>query len=329
MWAINKGRSARLPEDDGVRATEQSGVRSAGSSIGWALVLAVLIALAVQLSVLTASASADDLTLVEATQDEAVAAPVAGDDGTTSESPAAAAPVPNPEVTSPEPAAPSSLPAPVESSKPDAGAPARPPLAELSSPDVPHAGNPTGPAESPPATTNQIENTTPAVPEPLAPLPAAGTGPPVTPVLLPVAPESPARPRGAATMRARAGMGVATVAWGRPGSLVSRLTVHAWGAVVEWRPPPVSLPAPRVKSPADPTTENLVRQTPPQRPPPVPRAPSSSMCGGASSCGAAFLLMLPLFMGIVCLCASLFQRLIEAPALWRSTRFLNLRERPG
>ena len=122
MWAINKGRSARLPEDDGVRATEQSGVRSAGSSIGWALVLAVLIALAVQLSVLTASASADDLTLVEATQDEAVAAPVAGDDGTTSESPAAAAPVPNPEVTSPEPAAPSSLPAPVESSEPDAGA---------------------------------------------------------------------------------------------------------------------------------------------------------------------------------------------------------------
>ena len=74
MWVINKGRSARLPEDDGVRATEQSGVRSAGSSIGWALVLAVLTALAVQLSALTASASAEDLTLVEATQEEAVAA---------------------------------------------------------------------------------------------------------------------------------------------------------------------------------------------------------------------------------------------------------------
>ena len=311
-----------------MRATEQSGVRSAGSSIGWALVLAVLTALAVQLSVLTASASADDLTLVEATQDEAVAAPVAGDDGTTSESPAAD-PVPNPEVTSPEPAAPSGPPATVESSEPDAGAPARPPSAELDSPDVTHAGNPTGPAESSPATTNQIESTTPAVPEPLAPPPAAGTGPPVTPVLLPVAPESPARPRGAAPMRARAGMGVATIAWGQPGSLVSGVTVHAWGAVVEWRPPPVSLPAPRAKSPADPTTENLVGQTPPQRPPPVPRAPSSSMCGGASSCGAAFLVMLPLFMGIVCLCASLFQRLIEAPELWRSTRFLNLRERPG
>jgi hypothetical protein len=39
--------------------------------------------------------------------------------------------------------------------------------------------------------------------------------------------------------------------------------------------------------------------------------------------------MLPLFMGIVCLCASLFQRVAEAPALWRSTRFLSLRERPG
>jgi hypothetical protein len=314
-----------------VRATEQSGVRSAGSSISWALVLAVLTALAVQLSVLTASASAEDLTLVEATQDEAVAAPVAGDDGTTSESPAAN-PVLAPEVTSPEPAAPSGLPASVESSKPDTGAPARPPLAELDSPDgpdVPHAGNPTGPAESSPATTHQIASTTPAVPEPLAPPPAAGAGPPVTPVLLPVAPESPARPRGAAPMRARAGMGVATIAWGRPGSLVSGVTVRAWGAVVEWGPPPVSLPAPRAKSPVDPTTKNLVKQTPPQRPPPVPRAPSSSMCGGASSCGAAFLVMLPLFMGIVCLCASLFQRLAEAPALWRSTRFLNLRERPG
>ena len=66
-----------------MRATEQSGVRSAGSSIGWALVFAVLTALAFQLSALTASASAEDLGLVEATQDEAVAAPVAGDDGTT------------------------------------------------------------------------------------------------------------------------------------------------------------------------------------------------------------------------------------------------------
>jgi len=39
--------------------------------------------------------------------------------------------------------------------------------------------------------------------------------------------------------------------------------------------------------------------------------------------------MLPLIMGIVCLCASLFERLILAPALWRPTRFVSLRERPG
>jgi hypothetical protein len=310
-----------------VRATEQSGVRSGRSSIGWALVLTVLTALAVQLSVLTASASADDQWLVEATQDEAVAAPVAGDDGTTPESPAAD-PVLDPKVTSPEPApAPSGLPATVESSEPDAGDPALPPSAELDSPDVTHAFDPRGPAESSQATTNQIERTTPAVPEPLAPLPAAGTGPAFTPVLLPVAPESPALPRGDAPKRSRAGMGVTTIAWGQPGSLASGVTVHAWGAVVKWRPPPVSLPAPRAKSPADPTTENLVGQTPPKQPPPVQRAPSSSMCGGASSCGAVA--MLPLFMGIVCLCASLFQRLLEAPALWRPTRFLNLRERPG
>ena len=154
-----------------MRATEQSGVRSTGSSIGWALIFAVLAAFALQLSALTARASADDQSPVEATQDEAVAAPAAGEDGTTSESPAAD-PVLDPGPTSPEPAAPSGVPATVESSKPDAGAPALPPSAESDSPDVTHAGHPTGPAESPPATTNQIEGTTPAVPEPLAPLPA-------------------------------------------------------------------------------------------------------------------------------------------------------------
>ena len=53
------------------------------------------------------------------------------------------------------------------------------------------------------------------------------------------------------------------------------------------------------------------------------------MCGAASSCGAGFVAMLPLFIGIVGLCALLFQRLVEAPELWRPTRFLNLRERPG
>jgi hypothetical protein len=308
-----------------VRAKEQSGVRSAGSSIGWALVFAVLAALALQLSALTASASADDQSQVEATQDEAVAAPVAGDDGTTSESPAAD-PVLDPEVTSPEPAAPSGVPATVESSEPDAGVPARPPSAELDSPDVTHAGHPTGPAESPPATTNQIEGTTPAVPEPVAPLPAAGR--PFTPVPLRVAPELLARSRGAAPKRSRAGTGVATIAWGQPGSPVSGVTANAWGAVAKWRAPPVSLPAPRAKSPADPATEHVVGKIRPEQPPPVPRAPSSSVCGGTSSCGAAFVAMLPLFMGIVGLCA-LFQRLIEAPALWRPTRFLNLRERPG
>jgi hypothetical protein len=308
-----------------VRATEQSGVRSGRSSIGWALVFAVLTALAVQLSLLTASASADGLGLVEATQDEAVAAPVAGDDGTTSESPAAD-PALDRKATSPEPAAPSGLPATVESSEPDAGDPAVPPSAELDSPDVTHAGDPTGPAESSTATTNQIERTTPAVPEPLAPLPPAA-GPAFTPVPLPVAPESPSRSRGAAPRRSRAGVGVATIAWGQPGPPVSGVTVDAWGAVANWRPPLVSLPAPPAKSPADPTTENLVAQTRPEQPPPIQRAPSSSMCGGASSCGAVA--MLPLFMGIVCLCASLFQRLIEAPALGRPTHFLNLRERPG
>jgi hypothetical protein len=39
--------------------------------------------------------------------------------------------------------------------------------------------------------------------------------------------------------------------------------------------------------------------------------------------------MLPWLTAIACMCASLFERLIEAPALWRPTRFVSLRERPG
>jgi hypothetical protein len=39
--------------------------------------------------------------------------------------------------------------------------------------------------------------------------------------------------------------------------------------------------------------------------------------------------MLSLLTAIGCVCASLFERLIEAPALWRPTRFVSLRERPG
>ena len=317
-----------------MRATEQSGVRSAGSSIGWALVLAVLTALAFQLSALTASASADDLTLVERTQDEAVAAPVAGDDGTTSQSPAAdpsespaADPVPDPEVTSPQPAAPSGPPATVESSQPDAGT--RPGRRR------PSWSAPTARTQTIPRVRLNHPGRRPvrsiAPPQPCRNPSAAtgGGGPTYHACSASRCAGIACAPRGAAPTLARAGMGVATIAWGQPGPLVSGVTVRAWGAVVEWGPPPVSLPAPRAKSPVDPTTNNLVRQTRPQQPPPVPRAPSSSMCGGASSCGASFLVMLPLYMGIVCLCASLFQRLAEAPELWRSTRFLSLRERPG
>jgi hypothetical protein len=301
-----------------------------GSGVGWVGVFAVLTALAIQLSVLTASASAEDPWLVAAAQDEAVAAPPVLDDGATPESPAAdpvAAPVPDPEVTSPEPVAPPGPPATVESPAPDAADPALPPSLEVDPPDVKHVGEPTGPAESSPPTTHQVEGTTPAVPEPVAPLPTAAD-PPLTPVL-PPPPES--RPRDAAPKRSRTGVGVAPVAWGQPGSLVSGVTVHAWGATVKWRPPPVSLPAaPRATSPvAGTSADPVISPAPPEHPRPVPRAPGSSLCGGASSCGSTFLAMLPLLTAIVCLCAALFECLIEAPALWRPTRFVSLRERPG
>jgi hypothetical protein len=154
--------------------------------------------------------------------------------------------------------------------------------------------------------------------------------PPLTPVLPAVLPESPARPRGAEAKHPGAGMRVTTVAWGQPGSLVSGVTVHAWGAAVTWRAAPVSPPAPpRAKSPGVASTEDSVEGAPPERAPRVPHPPGGAVCGGASSCGSVSLVMLPLIMGIVCLCASLFERLILAPALWRPTRFVSLRERPG
>jgi hypothetical protein len=39
--------------------------------------------------------------------------------------------------------------------------------------------------------------------------------------------------------------------------------------------------------------------------------------------------MASLPVAIACPCALLFERLIEAPALWRPARFVSLRERPG
>jgi hypothetical protein len=263
------------------------------------------------------------VSLVKAPQDDAGAAPDPGADGTTADSPA-----PDPAVISPEPA-PSGLPTTVESPGPDAADPAALPPAESDGPDLTHVGDAAGPAESSTATAHQIDGPTPAVPEPDAPLPTAA-GPPLTPVLPAVVPGSPLGTRGAEPKYPRAVMGVATVDWGQPGSLVSGVTVHAWGAAVTWRAPPVSTPAPpRAKSPVGASTEKSVEGVPPQRAPRVPHPPGGSVCGGASSCGSGFVVMLPLIMGIVCLCALLFERLILAPALWRPTRFVSLRERPG
>jgi hypothetical protein len=310
-----------------VRAREQSGVGLRGSSFRWAVLLAVLAALAIQLSGMTAIAAADDSWLDPAPPDDTGAAPDPGTDGMTAEGPAPD-PVPDPEVISPEPA-PSGLPPTVESPGPDAADPAVPPPAELDRPDVTHIGDAAGPVDSSTATTHQIDGPTPAVAEPGAPLPTAA-GPPLTPVLPAVGPEPPARPRAAEPEHPSAVMGVAAVDWGQPGSLVSGVTVHAWGAAVTWGAPPVLTPAPpRAKSPMGASTEKSVEGVSPERAPRVPHPPGGSVCGGASSCGSGFVVMLPLIMGIVCLCALLFERLILAPALWRPTRLVSLRERPG
>ena len=308
-----------------MRATEQSGVSLSRSSFGCAVLLAVLAALAIQLSVLTAIAAADDLGLVSAPSDDLAASPDPEADGTTSESPA-----PDPEVFSPEPVAPSGPPATVESPGPDAAGPAEPPPpSELDRLALTHAGDVAGSAESSTATTHQVDGPTEAAPETDAPLPTAA-GPPLKPVLPAVVPEAPARPRGAEPEHTGAVAAVATVDWGQPGSLVSGVTVHAWGAAVTWDASPVSPPAPpRAKRPAAASTKGSVEGAPPERAPRVPQPPGGSVCGGASSCGSASLVILPLAMGIVCLCALLFERLIMAPALWRPTRFVSLRERPG
>jgi hypothetical protein len=310
-----------------VRAREQSGVGLRGSSFRWAVLLAVLAALAIQLSVLSSIAAADDVSLVKAPQDDAGAAPDPGADGTTADSPAPD-PVPDPAVISPEPA-PSGLLTTVESPGPDAADPAAPLPSEFDRPDLTHVGDAAGPVESSTATTHQIDGPAPAVPEPDVPLPTAA-GPPLTPVLPAVVPESPVGTRDAEPKEPRAVVGLAAVDWGRPGSLVSGVTVEAWGAAVRWGAPPVSTPAPpSTKSPVAASGKDSVERAPSERPPRVPHPPGGSVCGGVSSCGSAFFVMLPLIMGIVCLCALLFERLILAPALWRPTRFVSLRERPG
>jgi hypothetical protein len=311
-----------------VRATEKSGVSFRGSSFGWAVLLAVLAALAIQLSGLTAIAAADELSLVPAPPDDPGAAPDPGPDGTTGESPAPD-PVPDPEVISPEPVASPGPPASTdEPPEPDAADPGVPPPSELDRPVLTHAGDAAGSAESSTATTHQIDPT-PAVPEPDEPLPTA-PAPPLKPVLPAVVPESPVATRGAEPKHSQAGTGVPAVAWGQPGPLVSGVTVHAWGAAVTWGAPAVSSPAPsRAKSPAAASTEDAVEGVSPERAPRVPHPPGGAVCGGASSCASVSLVMLPLIMGIGCLCALLFERLILARALWRPTRFVSLRERPG
>jgi hypothetical protein len=312
-----------------VRATEKSGVSFRGPSFGWAVLLAVLAALAIQLSGLTAIAAADELSLVPAPPDDPGAAPDPGADGTTGETPAPD-PVPDPEVISPEPVAPPGPPAATdEPPGPDAADPGVSPPSELDRPELTHAADAAGSAESSTATAHQIDGPTAAVPAPEVPLPTAAD-PLLTSVLPAVVPESPVGSRGAEPKHSQAVTGVLAVAWRQPGPLVSGVTVHAWGAAVTWGAPAVSSPAPsRAKSPAAASTEDAVEGVSPERAPRVPHPPGGAVCGGASSCASVSLVMLPLMMGIGCLCALLFERLILAPALWRPTRFVSLRERPG
>jgi hypothetical protein len=61
----------------------------------------------------------------------------------------------------------------------------------------------------------------------------------------------------------------------------------------------------------------------------MPRAPDSGVCGASSACAAGPLGMMPALAALGCLCALIFERLLQVLDRWRPHRFVSLRERPG
>jgi hypothetical protein len=117
--------------------------------------------------------------------------------------------------------------------------------------------------------------------------------------------------------------------WGRPTRLVPDLAQAPYRAQPVWNPPSgaeaASLPGPSA-------TGHTSRPAPARGPAPrAPRMPSGSACGGASACASAAgaVAMLALMAALGCLCALLFERLVEAQRPWRPRRFVSLLERPG
>ena len=213
-------------------------------------------------------------------------------------------------------------------------------------PQVPDAGDPAVP---PPAETDDVEvavasdhpNADPAgptrdsdaapVPAPAVPAPAvviASAAPPTAPagvviVLIRAAHHA------SRTTSPRRGRAVAPP-WERPGSLMRALVAPAWHASarpLSFRQVPLT-PDRRAASSLRHADGKAVTPQPPERPL-APRAPGSSACVASSSCGAGFLAMVPPLAALGCLCALLFERLLEAMSLWPPRRFLSLRERPG
>jgi len=111
-----------------------------------------------------------------------------------------------------------------------------------------------------------------------------------------------------------------------------RLKRTRFAAVALWRP---RLPQPDA-GPSDDRGQvaRTIRREPargPLRDPrrDAPEAPGGAMCSASSSCAPTIPGTLPLLAALGCLCALLFERLLEAQAVWRSARFARLRARPG
>jgi hypothetical protein len=117
-----------------------------------------------------------------------------------------------------------------------------------------------------------------------------------------------------------------------PGSLVRSWLRSAVRASVPFEPAELSVaPEQRAMSSARAAHENSVTRDPSDlRLPGVPGAPDNSGCVSSTSCATANpLAIVPLLGALGCLCALLFERLLDPMHPWRLQGVLSLHERPG
>jgi hypothetical protein len=152
-------------------------------------------------------------------------------------------------------------------------------------------------------------------------------------VLSPLPAKVEAPPRGGGSVRAGRSdhLRLAAMALWRPRSLIPVGAGRALSTSVRLGPLPSPTPhSPREDSPAAGSTAASPSPAPVESPTPrMPSTPSGSGCAGSSACGPTLPWTCLLLAALGCLCALLYERLVEAMAVGRPDQFVSLRERPG